>query len=362
MTNSSQKISPSREEPPGKSALRNLFTTSVVSYQHWGVIILVALAFVLVPQLPPPNDWERNTAGLANWFQIYQDPNAVYPPWSIILLWPYRLLTAPGSRIASVLVVGWLTAQQRWTLARFAAIVASPYFLWTMVTSNVDVLALLLPAVLWESAKGRSWQWLGWSVSMLALLIKPQGGALIILLLVWKHRHQVKDLIAPLVAVVLFTVPVSLAGTPPLVLQWLDNAVFDPSSENLRFWSINNVSLTDHLGFLPGIVIVTVAWGGVYLFIRLQRRPWTWNHTLSTGFLIPMLLGPYASSQGMIVPLALVPSWWSLAMQYVFLFIASYLDIFRENSAWFALVLGTSALWLYAPAEKHSSQTRKGTQ
>jgi len=348
---------------PNKSSVGHtvsaLLTTPVDSLYHWGVIVVVALAFIWIPQLPPPNDWARNTAGLVNGLHVYLDPSFVYPPWSLILLWPYRLMTAPGSRIASVLVVGWLTAQQEWTLLRFGAIVASPFFMWTMVTSNVDVLALLLPVVLWRASEGKSWQWLGWTISLLMLLIKPQSGLVVLLYLLWKHRDQARSLVVPLVAVVLIVVPISLLGEPYLILQWIGNAVVNPSKENLHFWSINNVSLTDHVGLIPGGVLVAIAMGGVYALLKLRARPWTQNHKYSSMFLLSMLLGPYSSNQGMIVPLALVPSWWSVAMQYAVLLILSYLEIFRENSAWVALLLGVSALWLYVPRTESLPQVSK---
>jgi hypothetical protein len=351
-----------RREPSPLYTLRNLITTSIDSPRHWGVIVVVALMFIFLPQLPPPNDWERNTVGLVRGLNIYQDPNSVYPPWGLVLLWPYYLMTAPGSRVASVLVMGWLAAQQHWTLLRFAAIVVSPFFIWTMVTSNVDVLALVLPLALWKSAEGKSWQWVGWSVSMVTLLLKPQGGIAMILYLVWRHRSAIEDLIIPVAAVILTIVPISLVGTPPLALQWMRNAIYSPSSENLRFWSINNVSLSDHLGLLPGVLIVATAMIGVYLFMRRTGKIWTRNHTESSIFLLPMLLGPYASNQGMIVPLALVISWPALLIQYALIFVFSYLNAFREYSAWFALLFGLSGLWLYGPSpHSHPNDSTTGS-
>jgi len=340
---------PSSSKSSFPHILKDLFATPIDSYGHWCVIIVVALMFVFTPQLPPPSDWERNTAGLFSGLRIYEDPSSVYPPWSLILLWPYYFMTAPGSRLGSVLVMGWLAAQQRWTLLRFGAIVASPFFLWTMVISNMDVLALLFPVVLWRSSEGRRWQWLGWSASLLVLLIKPQGGVAIILYLLWKHRNEARALILPLMAVALVAIPISLLGTPPLIVQWLDNTFVNPSNENLEFWNINNVSLADHLGFLPGVIIVIIAIGGLYGFMRLRGHQWTQNHTVSSIFLVSMLLSPYASNQGVIVPLALVPSWPAVALQYIVLYTFSSLGVFRENSAWFALLFGVSALWLYVP-------------
>ena len=71
----------------------------------------------------------------------------------------------------------------------------------------------------------------------------------------------------------------------------------------------------------------------------------------SSIFLVSML-SPYASNQGMIVPLALVPSWSALALQYVVLFTSSSLDVFRENSAWFALLFGQARCGSTCPAQR----------
>ena len=191
---------------------------------------------------------------------------------------------------------------------------------------------------------------------MLTLLIKPQAGLAIMLYLVWRHRREARALAIPLVAVALAVIPISILGTPPLILQWLDNTVLNPSSENLVFWSINNVSLTDHLGLLLGAGIAVAAIGGIYALMQLGNHRWTQNHTYSSIFLFSMLLSPYASNQGMIVPLALVPSWSALAIQYVVLFASSSLGVFRENSAWFALLFGASALWLYVPSTENQEK------
>jgi hypothetical protein len=69
----------------------------------------VALAFIFAPQYHY-NDWARNTEGLHDGLAVYENENAVYPPWGLILLWPYYLLTSPGSRVASVLVVAILAS------------------------------------------------------------------------------------------------------------------------------------------------------------------------------------------------------------------------------------------------------------
>lgn len=327
--------------------IHRLFVMPIASLQHWGLILLIALTFIAVPQFDY-NDWERNTEGLFDGLHIYDNPNAVYPPWSLVLFWPYYVLTSPGSRIASVLVVGWLAARQRWTVAAFLSIVFSPFFIWTMVLSNIDVLALLLPILLWESARGTRWQPIAWSASLGLLLIKPQGSFLLIFYWLWTTRNRWRELIAPLVFVALVTIPISLIGQPPLVMQWFDN-LQNPSEDNQVFWQINNISLTEALGIEFGAVAVGASIGMVYWLRHRQRGVWTKNHTYATLLVASMLLSPYTSNQSVIVPLALVPSMTSLTLQYVVIFTGSALGIYREFDPGWTLLLGLCALWLYRP-------------
>lgn len=241
------------------TTFKELMTSPIDTYRHWGVISVVAVMFVFIPQLPPPNDWQRITAGLSDGLEIYSHSSRIYPPWGLFLLWPYYPMTAAGSRVASVLVMGWLCLQQRWTLVQLAAIIVSPFFMWSMMMSSLDVLGLLLPILLWEASEGRSWGWVGRTLSMVFLLIKPQGSLVIILYLVWKNRDRPRRLIPQLIGIGLTVVPISLIGEPPLIVQWLNNAVFNPSPRYLYFWSINNVSLTDHLGLIPGVMVIGAA-------------------------------------------------------------------------------------------------------
>ncbi len=110
-------------------------------------MVAVALLFLFMPQLPN-NDWQRNAADLPNGLALYDDPAYVYPPWALMLMFPYYLMTAAGSRVASVLLVGWLAQRRGWPLGQFLSIVLAPLFLWTMVLSSSDVLVLVLPIML----------------------------------------------------------------------------------------------------------------------------------------------------------------------------------------------------------------------
>ncbi len=305
----------------------------------------VALAFAFTPQFDY-NDWMRNTEGLQRGLRIYDNPDTVYLPWDLVLLWPYYLLTAAGARVASVLVVGWLTIRCHWPLMYFLAVLSSPYFIWTMLISNIDVLALLLPVVLWESVKGTRWQTAGWTVAIALLLIKPQGSFLLIAYWIWSCRRNWRELFWPLAVAGLLVVSTSLIGQPPLLLQWLDN-VQNPSADNRLFWSINNVSLSETLGLLPAVAVVSAALIGVRLL--LQRRGfWTKNHTYASLLLAAMLLSPYASSQGVIAPLAFLPSASGVVIQYVLIFGAAALGLYSgPYDAWWALLLGVILLYLY---------------
>lgn len=334
------------------STFRKLFATPITTPQHWGVIVLVALAFIFAPQFDY-NDWERNTDGLTEGVNIYDNPNAVYPPWGLALLWPYYLLTSAGSRVVSVLVVGWLAARNKWSLLRFFMIVLSPFFIWTMLLSNIDLLALLLPVVLWEAVERTRWQTIGRGAALAILLIKPQGSFLLITYWLWTHRDRWRDLVIPVGLVLCIIVPTSLIGDPPLWSQWIDN-LQHPSEDNQEFWDINNISLTDAVGPVLAVLVVGASIGGLYVLRRWRGQTWTQNYTYAALLLSAMLISPYTSNQSVIVPLAFVPSLPAVIIQYVTIFAGSALKIYRDYDPAWTLVLGLIALWLYRPA--HDSE------
>lgn len=328
--------------------MRVLFTTPVSTPQHWGIIVLVAVAFIFAPQFDY-NDWERNTDGLRDGLAIYDNENAVYPPWGLVLLWPYYFLTSPGSRVASVLVVGWLASRCRWSLDRFFTIVLSPFFIWTMLLSNIDLLALLLPLILWEAAcdarsPRRRLVWRG--VALAILLIKPQGSFLLLLYWILAYRTRWRELALPVGLVALVVISTSLIGDPPLLAQWLDN-VRNPSEENQTFWEINNVSLTDAVGPVLATMIVGTTLVCLYGLIQKRRGGWTLNHTYAALLLGAMLLSPYTSNQSLIVPFGLVPSFPAAFLQYVVIFAGSALKVYRDFDPAWTLLFGLMSLWFY---------------
>ncbi len=284
---------------------RAVFGAPVASYRQWAVIVVVALLFVFMPQLPD-NDWQRNAADLPNGLALYDDPAYVYPPWALILLFPYYLMTAAGSRVALVLVVGALAQRRGWTLGQFLAIVLAPLFLWTMVLSSADVLILIIPIMLWEI--GGRWRPALRGLALAILLLKPQVTLLLIAYWLWTLRRQPRQLLMALAVAVAITLPISLIGTPPLLVQWFDNLTH-PVAANLDHWVYNNLSLSYRYGFAFGLAVVALAFGGLLLWMRARRKRWTADASTSVALTASMLLAPYASNQSAIVPIALHPSW-----------------------------------------------------
>jgi len=106
----------------------NFFKSPVTTRQQKAIIVLVAILFIWMPQLAPI-DWNLNTQGFwSNFPDMYDAPDIVYPPWGLILMLPYWLMGAAGSRILSVITIGWLVTRQNWSLLKFFAIVLSPFF------------------------------------------------------------------------------------------------------------------------------------------------------------------------------------------------------------------------------------------
>ncbi len=250
---------------------RAVFGARVASYRQWIVIVVVALIFVGMPQLPN-NDWQRNAADLPLGTAIYHDPAYVYPPWALVLLYPFYLLTAAGSRVATVLLIGWLAQRRGWSLGLWLSIVISPLFLWTMVLSSADVLVLLIPILLWEM--GGRWRPALRGLALAILLLKPQVALLLIAYWLWTLRRQPRDLLLTLATAVAITLPISMIGSPPLLAQWFANLTH-PVAANLDHWVYNNLSLTYRYGLAFGVGVVTAAFGGLFVWMRRRHQQWT---------------------------------------------------------------------------------------
>lgn len=330
-----------------RAVARDLFAEPLSHPAQWGIVAVVGLAFVFIPQLPPPSDWARNTEPVVSGI-LYANPDFVYPPWSIPFLWVYRLLSAPGSRLASVLVLGWLTALQRWPLWHFFLIVFSPYFLWTMTISNADVLVLVLPVVLWDAVDGSRWQTAGRSTALVLALVKPQGSWLLILWWLWRTRTRLRQWLVPGAVAGGLIVTFSLVGKPLLFLQWMHN-VAHPSPTNQHFWAINNVSLTSAYGAAWGMLLVIAGGALLAALFRWRGRPWTPDHTVAALFLAAMQAAPYTSNQSIIAPLAFVPGLASLVSQYLFTLGPGLLEAYRPYDQVWTLLIGLAALTFYRP-------------
>src|SRR5690606_5563733 len=156
----------------------------------------------------------------------------------------------------------------------------------------------------------------------------------------------------------LLTLPISLMGSPPLLLQWLDN-IRNPSAINIERWGANSVSLGGILGFIPAVLVLALILAGLYIVMQRVGRPWTENHLYAALFLGAMLSSPYTSNQSLIVPMAFVPSWWAVLLQYAGVFSASQLGIYGAYDGWWTLLFGLIALWFFQPTSTDKATTPK---
>lgn len=260
---------------------------------------------------------------------MYRNPDRVYPPWGLILMLPYYLMRAEGSRFFSVIVIGWLVKRRAWPLSNFFIIVLGPYFIATMLKSNMDIFVLVFPLLLWESVEDTRYQTLGRGLALSIYLLKPQGAVLIWMYLLWQNRKEWRQLVAPLLLVAALVIPISLIGSPPLILQWLDN-ISHPSPQNAYFWSLNNVSLSAYFNPIIAVLFLSASYFLLTWFMRSRGRPWSREHTVSGLLLVSMFLSPYTSQQSFSSSLAFIPSWKSFLFQLFILFMAfnffGYLD------------------------------------
>jgi hypothetical protein len=330
--------------------LKDLFTTPIASRQQMGVILFLALLYIFIPQRTPA-DWDLYnenfwSAGL----NAYHNQSIVSPPWAFILMLPYYLMRAEGARVFSVLVIGWLSYQRSWSLSKFFAIALSPFFLVTMSKSNLDILVLVFPILLWEIAQGTRWQTIGRGIALSILLLKPQGALLIWIYLLWTGRDDWYGLVKPLLVVALLVIPISAIGSPPLILQWMNN-LLHPSPQNEYYWSINNLSLSRYLSPLNALLVVIVSFSTMFSFMKWRRRLWSSGHTLASLLLVSMFLSPYASQQSFSSALAFIPSWVSFFTQSFVLFVSFKVLNYWENIPLLILLIGLVSLYFYQPTE-----------
>jgi hypothetical protein len=322
-------------------AFRTLFSQPIQTPLQWGIVAAFMLCYALLTTLPN-DDWHRNAADLPNGLLVYDNPAYVYPPWALILLYPYYLLTASGARAAAVLMVAWFMRQRGYSLGKFCAIIISPLFIWTMILSSADTLILLLPVLLWN-AKTR-WSGAARALALALLLLKPQVTFLLVLYLLWTLRRQPRPLLITLAVLLLITLPISLLGSPPLLLQWVDN-ILHPMDVNLDHWVYNNLSLTYRYGLPFAVAVVVFSLGGLYWLMRRRGYRWTNDHIYAALLVASMLLAPYASNQSAIVPLTLLPSGLVTGLQFVGVLGTAILNIYALADDWLVLMFTLVALW-----------------
>jgi hypothetical protein len=323
-----------------------------MSRQQIGVILFLAFLYLFLPQRPPI-DWDLYNENFwsAGW-HAYDNQTIVSPPWAFILMMPYYLMRAEGARAFSVLVIGWLAKRRSWSLSIFLAIILSPFFLVTMSKSNMDILVLVLPILLWESAQGTKWQTVGRGLALSLLLLKPQGAILICLYLLWTSRDDWKGLIKPMLIVAFLTIPISLVGSPPLILQWINNLV-NPDPQNAFYWSINNMSFSSYYSLTATVVLLIVSFSILFAFMKWKMKRWTKEHTIASLLLVSMFLSPYASQQSFSSALAFIPSWASFFTQVLVLSVSVRALEYWDHIPPLILLIGVISLYFYQPAEKN---------
>jgi hypothetical protein len=330
------------------SLMKQIFTTTHYEWMQFTLILIVSLAFIWMPQ-GTPSDWDLNIIGF--WSNIPQtylnNQNFVYPPWGLILLLPYYLLHAVGARVFSVLIIGWLTYKREWPLSLFFAIVLSPYFMATMSKSNMDILVILLPILIWEYLTGKRWEIIFRGICLSIMLIKPQCTLFIIFYLIWKNRKEWKKVIVYLAIVALFVIPISFIGSPPLLIQWLNN-ITHPSPQNQYYWSINNISLTAKFNFGIALGILTLIILVLFLLIKAKVISWKNDQTIFSLLLFSMYLLPYTSQQSLSSGLAFIPSWPGLFIQWLGIGLGFVTFGFNKNIALWTFSVSLLSLLFYS--------------
>lgn len=328
--------------------LSQLFNAPLRDPRAYMLVALAAVAVLLIP-LDRVHDYWLNTKDLPAGLAIYDNPDYVYPPWALIFLQPYRFMTVHGARIAIVLTVAAFMAYRGWRVRDFWAVMLNYFFFFGMRFTNIDVLVFVLMILVWEASSTWRYPWLWRGLTLPIFGLKPQGSVLVVLYLFWRERRNVGQLLRAIAFAAALTIPISLLGSPPLLLQWLDN-ISNPSPQNQVFWGLNNVSITAAYGLPLALIIVLGAFGASYWLLKRANR-WTRTHTLASLLMVSMMLSPYTSGQSVIGALALVPSLPLAGISWLIGLAAIVINtsIFVPAEAF--LGIGVLALWL-VPLER----------
>lgn len=322
------------------------------------IILAVGLAFIWMPQ-NPPCDWNLNTDGF--WDDIphtyLNNPSFVYPPWGLILMLPYYLMRAAGSRVISVWVIGWLAYKREWPLTNFFFIALSPYFMVTMTKSNIDILVIVLPILLWETAQGKRWEIPIRGLSLSILLLKPQATLLLIPFLLWTSRKEWKKALWQIAIAALVVIPISLVGSPPLLFQWLKNIIY-PSPQNTIYWSNNNISLTATYGLWITWGILSVTIFVLFLLIKARMVTWKRDQTISSLLLLSMYLLPYTSQVSFSSGLAFISSLPVYILQWLRVILGYTVFGFIDNIPLWTYSIAFLSLIFYSFMERKEKELR----
>ena len=342
----SQKNNPvASHSSPLRAQAEALFFDPLRSGPQWLLVVLVSLLFIFAPVIG--DDWLLNTTGLENGLDLYRaNPDYVYPPWALILLWPYRWLGAAVTRV----LIGLFTAVWvSWTgqsLSRYFAITFSAYFVFTLGFTNIDLFVTVLPIFLWYLDARPPWDIPVRTAGLLLLSLKPQSGLLLAVLLAWHFRSQWKRLLAPALITALVIVVPSALGSPPLFAQWIEN-LLDPTTINLARWQANNVSFTNGAGFLLAAAVTLTLVAALFLLFLRVGRPITRLHQYAAVPLVSVLLSPYASHQSLVGFAVLVPSWPAVLIQYAVMIVFILLETYQAAAGFWTLLFGLLYLWFF---------------
>jgi hypothetical protein len=335
--------------------LEGLFFSPLRSPEQWLLVLLVSLLFVFAPIIG--DDWQLNTTGLENGLDLYRlNADYVYPPWALILLWPYRWLGAAMTRVMIGLFAGVWVWWMGHSLSRFFAIVISSYFVFTLGFSNIDLFVTALPIFLWYAGSRPPWDIPVRTTTLLMLSLKPQTGLVLAVVLMWHFRRQWRRFVLPIVSTTLIVGIPSVLGSPPLFVQWIDNLI-DPSPINVARWQGNNVSLTAAVGFPAAMAITTAALATLFFAFRRSNRRLTRLHVYAVVLLVSVLLSPYASHQSLVGFVVLVPSWPAALIQYAAMGAFILLGTYQTAAGIWTLLFGILFLWLFRDAEVPESRS-----
>jgi hypothetical protein len=335
--------------------LRRFFSLPIRHPMALGLVLVVALAVIFVPSVEP-SDWELNTTPLFQGMDLYQSGDFVYPPWSLLLLWPYRLMTAVGARIAAVLVLAALCSSRNWSIGRFLSVVINPFFIFSMLYSNLDLLVFGGAILLWEKAADSKWRGLLWGLALSLLLLKPQGALFVMPYLFWQQRHHWRSIALALFIAGLVTIPISVLGSPALLFQWIDN-IRNPSQMNLDMWAANNISLSHDVGLLWAALILGASFGGMYVLMRSLGKEWTVNHNYLVLIMTSLLISPYASNQSVVAAMAFAPSVMASLLQYAMTFVGTFFQIYLPYVPFWIIGFSFVAIW-FLPTSRDTASVK----